>query len=353
MKALILAGGYGTRLRPLTCSRPKQLLPLIDSTLIGYLLNQLRETGIKEIVLATGQNSESLQSELDDGAKYGITLHFSEEPHPLGTAGAIKYAEPYLPEKTPFLVLNGDIVSNIPYHHLIHYHHEHQATATIALYRVADPSRYGVVDVTPNGHIRRFVEKPRPAQAPSNLINAGCYVLNDTVLEHIPTNQEVSIEYDVFPTLCQSHGVYGWEHHGFWVDTGTPTSFLEAHQTIRSQMHKTPFVGSQTRIAKQAKIEPTVTIGNHVVIGAHSRISNSIIFDEAVIGERVIIDSSIVGQGAQIGNGLHLEAHTLVGDGATLDAGAIIQPGTLVCPQYHVEKGRKPPYCFVKHLTPL
>ncbi|MFX1577943.1 MAG: sugar phosphate nucleotidyltransferase [Promethearchaeota archaeon] len=353
MKALILAGGYGTRLRPLTCSRPKQLLPLTDSTLIGYILNQLRETGIKEVVLATGQNTDSLQSELGDGSQHGITLHFSQEPHPLGTAGAIKFAEPYLPEKTPFLVLNGDIVSNIPYHHLIHYHHEHQAMATIALYRVADPSRYGVVDITVNGLIQRFVEKPRPAQAPSNLINAGCYILNHAVLDQIPTNQVVSLEYDVFPVLCQSHGVFGWEHHGFWVDTGTPASFLEAHQTIRSQMHKTPFVGSETRIAKLAKIEPTVTIGNHVVIGAHSQISNSIIFNDAVIGEGTIIDSSIVGQGAQIGNNLHLEAHTIVGDGAILDTGAIIESGALVCPGYHVEKGEKPPYCFVKHLIPL
>ncbi len=350
MKALILAGGYGTRLRPLTCSRPKQLLPLANSTLIGYILEQLGTAGIDEIILATGHGNDYLQNVLGDGANYGITLHFSVESHPLGTAGAIKQAEPYLEKETPFFVLNGDIVSDIPYSHLLQYHHQHKATATIALYRVEDPSRFGVVDITSDGHIHHFIEKPSPGQAPSNLINAGCYVLNHAVLEHIPANQPASIEYDVFPNLCQSATVCGWEHHGFWIDTGTPESFLEAHHALRSELHKTPHIGEDTKIAPSAKIEPAVTIGNRVIIGPNSRISRAIIFEDAIIGEGVIVDQSIIGHGAIIGKDLRLEEYTIVGDGAILDAGAIIPSGALICPEYHLEKDKKPPHCFVKDL---
>lgn len=353
MKALILAGGMGTRLRPLTCSHPKQLLPLADSTLIGYLLDQFKTAGINEVILATGQNSQHLQTALGDGAKHDVTLHYSIETHPLGTAGAIKQAEPFLRENAQFLVMNGDIISDIPFNHLIQYHKQHQAKATIALYRVEDPSRFGVVDITTDGQIQRFVEKPPREKAPSNLINAGCYVLDHTILDQIPAHQEVSIEYDVFPNLCQSAPVFGWEHHGFWIDIGTPASFLEAHHIFRHKVHKTPAIGSETKITSPQQISSEVTIGNRVTIGANTHISNSVIFDEAIIGEGVFIDQSIVGYGAKIGQGIKLDAHTIVGDEAILDPGAIIPSGSLICPQYRVEKDCKPPYCFVKNLKSL
>jgi len=215
MKALILAGGFGTRLRPLTCTCNKQLLPLAETTLIEYILDQLKTARIHDIILATGQNTESLQRALDAGTQDDITVQFSAEPFPLGTAGAIKHAESLLTKDEPVLVLNGDIVSDIPYHHLIQYHQQQNAKASIALYRVEDPSRFGVVDVGTDGRIHKFVEKPNSDQAPSNLINAGCYVLDPTVLEKIPPNQEISLEHDIFPTLCQSSPVYGWEHHGW------------------------------------------------------------------------------------------------------------------------------------------
>jgi mannose-1-phosphate guanylyltransferase len=353
MKALILAGGFGTRLRPLTCTRPKPLLPLANTTLIGYILNQLKIAGITEVILATGQNTESLQRVLGDGAQHDIAVQFSAEPYPMGTAGAIKHAKPHLTKNEPILVLNGDIVSDIPYRHLIQYHHQHKATASIALYRVNDPSRFGVVDVRTDGRIQRFVEKPPPDQAPSNLINAGCYVLDYTVLDHIPPNQAVSIEYDIFPNLCRSSSVYGWEHHGLWVDTGTPASFLMAHYAVRTMLKKAPFVGSATRVASNAQIGSDVTIGNQVSIGIQTQITNSIIFDKAIIGDGAIIDSSIIGHGAIIGKNLCLEAYTIVGDGAILDSGATIPPGALICPHYHVKAGFKPPYCFVKTLKSL
>jgi NDP-sugar pyrophosphorylase family protein len=178
-------------------------------------------------------------------------------------------------------------------------------------------------------------------------------VLDYSVLEHIPPNQEVSIEYDVFPKLCQSSSVNGWEHHGFWVDTGTPASYLEAHHALRTVLKKTPQLGSATRIASATQIGSDVTVGNQVSIGVQTQISNSIIFEKATIGEGVIIDSSIVGHRAVIGNNIRLEAYSIVGDGAILDSGSIIPPGSLICPKYHVKTGSKLPCCFVKTLTPL
>jgi mannose-1-phosphate guanylyltransferase len=353
MKALILAGGFGTRLRPLTCTRPKQLLPLAESTLIGYIVDQLTKSGVTEVVLATGYNNDHLQSALENSDTSDVTLHFSVESKPMGTAGAIKLAEPYLQDADRFLVLNGDIVSDIAYNHMVQYHREHQATAIIALYRVADPSRYGVVEINDDGLIRRFVEKPRPEDAPSNLINAGCYVLNHSVLEQIPSSREVSIEYEIFPKLCSSERVYGWEHHGIWVDTGTPASYLEAHHALRGKIGKTPQIGTDTNIAQSAQIASDVTIGNGVSIGDNAKISDAVIFDDAIIGSEVTINQSIVGHGAIIGKALQLDAYTIVGDGAIIDAGAIIPPGSLVCPQFRVNKGTTPPHCFVKNFKAL
>jgi mannose-1-phosphate guanylyltransferase len=353
MKAVILSGGFGTRLRPLTCSRPKQLLPLGTSTLIGYLLDQLRQANIAEVILATGHDIEHLQEYLGDGAAYNLKIHYSIESTPLGTAGAIKHAEPFLQGENIFLVLNGDIVSDISYSQMINHHKQHKATATIALFQVEDPSRFGVVELTPEGRIRQFVEKPAPGLAPSNLINAGCYVLDNTVLDKIPSNREVSIEREVFPNLCKSTKVMGWEHQGFWVDTGTPASFLEAHHALLTKMHKSHLIGEDAQIASSAEIGSNVTIGKHAIIGPKTRITNSVIFEDAIIGEGTIINEAIIGQGVVIGKALHLEKQVIVGDGAIIDAGANIPPGTIICPKCHIKKDETPPPCFVKNYQSL
>ncbi|MFX0170007.1 MAG: sugar phosphate nucleotidyltransferase [Candidatus Hodarchaeota archaeon] len=345
MKALILAGGFGTRLRPLTCSRPKQLLPLATTTLIGHLLTQLRKSGITEVILATGYGGDRLKGLLGKKTATGQTLHYSIEPQPLGTAGAIKHAESLLQGEPAFLVVNGDIISDIDYTRLIQFHNQHEATATIGLYHVDNPSRFGVVDITSDGQILDFIEKPDPGLAPSNLINAGCYVLESQVLDDIPPNREVSIEREVFPSLCQSGKVYGWEHTGFWIDTGTPSAFIKAHQVVFSDA---PRVGAKTQIASSAVIGPDVSIGDRVQIGPMARIHNSVIFDDACIAAGAIIDSSIIGQGAMIGANLHLDKFVLVGDRARLDAGAHIPEGALICPDCHVKKGETPPTCLLK-----
>lgn len=353
MKALILAGGSGTRLRPLTCTRSKQLLPLASSTLIGYILDRLHDAGISEVILATGPGSDDLQDALGDGSNYGLTLHYSIETQPLGTAGAIKHAEQHLRNDQSFLALNGDIVSDINYAQLIQFHKQQQATATIALYRVEDPSRFGVIEIDSDRRIHSFVEKPAPHRAPSNLINAGCYVLESTLLEHIPASHEVSIEREIFPALCKSTKVFGWEHHGIWIDTGTPESFLKAQQALVTETAQIPLIGANTKIAPSAVIGKNVTIGKRATIGPNVHINDAVLFDDVIIGAGVTIEQSIIGQGAVIGKDLQLKKHVIIGDGAIIDSGANIPPGSLVCPQYHVKKGETPPHCFVKNYKSL
>ena len=345
MKALILAGGFGTRLRPLTCSRPKQLLPLAATTLIGHIITQLNKSGITEVIIATGYGGADLEEQLTEQTGSEVRLHFSIEPHPLGTAGAIKRAECFLANESAFLVLNGDIVSDINYTQLIQFHRQHKATASIGLVRVDDPSRFGVVELTKDNRILSFVEKPAPGESPSNLINAGCYVLNAAVLDAIPPNQEVSIEREVFPKLCQSTRVYGWEHFGFWIDTGTPAAFIKAHQALLAD---TPLIGEQTQIARTAIIGSDVSIGSRVQIGPKTQIRNSVIFDDVIVEEGAIIEQSIIGQGAHIGANLRLEEFVIVGDHAYLEAGAHIPKSALICPGCQVKKGETPPGCLVR-----
>ncbi len=363
MIAVILVGGFGTRLRPLTYTRPKQLLPLGNTTLIEYMIGRLAEQEFREIVLAVGYRPDTLKEVLGDGERLGVNIHYSLEEEPLGTAGPIRQAEDYLRGSGEFFVLNGDIVSDMNYQQILVHHRYHQAQASIALYRVDDPSRYGVVDITSEGQILAFIEKPPADTAPSNLINAGCYVLDESVLDHIPLGRKVSIERETFPLLCEKGRVYGWEHKGLWIDTGTPSSYLEANKEVlaasTNQSHRESppthhgpvrrmyigptssrnvrylrpyWKGKDTIIGNDCEIGPNVTLGRNVTIGAGTRIRDAVIFNCVEIGESVVLRNTVIGQGAKIGDKIRLEEFQLVGDGATIYPGAIVPPGARIDP---------------------
>jgi len=362
LKAVILVGGYGTRLRPLTCLRPKQLLPLADSTLIEYMIDNLKRNGIKEIILAAGFGIQKLQDYLGSGSDMGVNLFYSSEKMPLGTAGPIRLAEPYLRGTGVFFVLNGDIVSDIDYKVLLNFHQEHHSTATLALFHVNDPSRFGVVDFKADGRIKAFVEKPAVGKAPSNLINAGCYVLDKSVLDLIPEGKKVSIEREVFPNLCSSGRVFGYEHKGLWIDTGTPSSYLEANNAILNKIEERNdeviqyssltkkgvkithpvLIRAQTVIGKSCSIGPNVTIGRNVKIGTNVQIRHTIVFDDVTIEDDVVIDHAVIGKGAMIGKGIHLREFALVGDAAIIDEGVVMSPSSRVCPNRRVKPNSKP-----------
>jgi mannose-1-phosphate guanylyltransferase len=225
MQALILAGGQGTRLRPLTSTIPKPVVPLVGRPFIAYMLEWVRGHGVEDVILGCGFMADAVREVLGDGAGLGIRLRYLEEPRPLGTGGALKFAEDLLEDR--FFMLNGDVLSDIDLSAQLRQHERTGARATLALYPVADPSAYGLVRCNPDGSVSEFIEKPGLDELDTNLINAGAYILQRDVLDGMPpAGTNVSIEREVFPKLV-GHGLYGYEATGYWLDIGTPDRYLK------------------------------------------------------------------------------------------------------------------------------
>ena len=225
MQALILAGGEGTRLRPLTTTVPKPVVPLVDRPLIAFMLDWLAGHGVDDVIMSCGFLASGVHNVLGDGSARGIRIRYVEEPRPLGTGGALKFAEELLDER--FLMLNGDVLSDMDLSAQIAQHEATGAAATLGLVPVDDPSRYGLVRLAEDNSVTGFVEKPSPNQIDTNNISAGAYVLErDAVLSLLAAGEPASIERDVFPRL-QGNGLFGFVHDAYWKDIGTPASYLE------------------------------------------------------------------------------------------------------------------------------
>jgi mannose-1-phosphate guanylyltransferase len=225
VQALILAGGEGTRLRPLTSTTPKPVVPLVDRPFISYMLEWLRRHGVDEAILSCGFMADGVRSVLGDGDGLGVRLRYVEEPEPLGTGGALKYAEEMLQER--FLMLNGDVLTDIDLTAQLRQHEETGARVTLGLFGVEDPSAYGLVTRHEDASVKAFVEKPRSDEIETNLISAGAYVIEREVLDQMaPAGSRISIERDLFPELV-GRGLYGYEGSGYWLDIGTPDRYLQ------------------------------------------------------------------------------------------------------------------------------
>jgi mannose-1-phosphate guanylyltransferase len=226
---VILVGGEGTRLRPLTEEIPKPVLPLAGRPFLSYVLDWLGREGVEEVVLACGFRADKVRAALGDGGGGQPRLRYVEEPEPRGTAGAIKFAQDVLEER--FLALNGDVLMDLDLRALVEAHEQRDARATIALYPVEDPSEYGLVRRTEDGEILGFVEKPGPDEVDTDEVNAGAYVLERALLDDVPADRKVSIERDVFPELV-GKGLYGVRLDGYWLDIGTPERYRQAGEDI-------------------------------------------------------------------------------------------------------------------------
>ena len=226
MQALILAGGEGTRLRPLTSTVPKPVVPLVDRPFIAFMLEWLRGHGVDDVILACGFMADGVRAVLGDGSALGVRLRYIEEPEPLGTGGALKFAEELLDER--FFMLNGDVLSDMDLTAQLRQHEATGARATLALMAVDDPSSYGLVRLAEDRTVREFVEKPSPEEGGTHLINAGAYILEREVLDGMaPAGTRISIEREVFPTLV-GNGLCGYPASGYWMDIGTPERYLQA-----------------------------------------------------------------------------------------------------------------------------
>lgn len=345
MKAVILVGGLGTRLRPLTVRTPKPMIPLVNQPFIEHMMLRLRDQGITETILAVQYLSDRFREVFGDGSRLGIKLHIVEEPEPRGTAGAVKNVE-HLLDGTTF-VFNGDVLTDLDLQKMLVFHREHESKVTIALTPVDDPTQFGLVEMDDQGRIKRFLEKPRPEDITTNLINAGTYVIEPDVFRYVPPEQFYMFERGLFPVLLQTGDpMYGYPSRAYWNDIGKPKNYRDAHHDIligRVQYHFRgeeianrvwlegdadihesariigPVVlGAGVKIARNAQIIGPTVIGPNCDIGPEVTIEDAILWDNNRIEERATLRSCVLGRHNYIGS------HTSISDGSIISDDCVV-----------------------------
>ena len=337
MQALVLAGGEGTRLRPLTLTTPKPVLPLAGRPFLTFMLDWLHGHGVDEVILSLGFLSDAVHAVLGD-IQSGMRLRYVHEEEPLGTAGPVRLAadEGILADR--FFVLNGDVLTDMDLTAELAQHTETGAAGTLALIEVEDVESYGVVPTDDQNRVLEFREKS-PGPAPTNRINAGAYVLERSVVDLIPAGRAVSFEREVFPQMV-GNGLFGWAADGYWIDIGTPDRYLEATwdllagrvQSTLPERDETGSLVYEGSLTMGAHIGPQSVLGPHCRVGADAAVERSVLHDRVVVGADAVIRESIVGPGARIGDGVRMQdavigAGAIVEDGTTLDQGARVDPG--------------------------
>jgi mannose-1-phosphate guanylyltransferase len=330
VQAVVLVGGLGTRLRPLTETIPKQLLPIAGVPMIERVLIQLADHGVDRAVLSMGYLPDPFIEAYPDKRIGGVDVTFAIESHPLGTAGAIRYAASTCGIDDTFLAVNGDVLTDLDVTALVALHHTRRGEATIHLTPVLDPSRYGVVVTDEHGRVLEFVEKPPAGTAPTNNINAGTYVLEPSFLERVTPDAAVSVETQVFPEMVEHGTLFAMHDASYWLDAGTPSSYLQANTDVldgarkytrSSTAHGTSLVHTSASVASTATLERSV-LANHVVIEDGAVVRGSVVLEGARIGVGATVLDSVVGPGATVGSGSALSANYLVARDARVPEGA-------------------------------
>ncbi len=351
MKAIIIAGGMGTRLRPLTYNIPKAIVPLANKPFVFHQIELLRKFGVTEVILNLHYLSDNIKNIFDDGKKLGVKIDFSIEEKPLGTAGAVKNAEKFF-DTGPMIVFNGDILTDINLEKMIKFHKEMKGKATLALTRVDDPTPYGLIITDEKQRVIEFREKPSWEHVTANTINAGIYVVDPLIFKLVPKGKEFSFERQLYPGLLErGEKIYGYITDAYWMDIGDPVKYLKAHHDILSgdvmavipgnkisaniwlesdanisgtaKVRGPALIGSHARIAEEAIIDEFVVLGEGVTVGRGSRLKNCVVHPRSVIGENVKIEGSIIGANCTI------EDFSSV-TGATLADGTILKKGTRI-----------------------
>lgn len=349
MKALILVGGFGTRLRPLTLTMPKPLVEFANKPMIMHQIEALAKVGVTDVVLAVNYRPEIMERVLKEyEATCGVKIHFSLEPEPLGTAGPLKLAEDILgKDDSPFFVLNSDVTCEFPFQDLIDFHNSHGDEGTIVVTKVEEPSKYGVIVHKPNhaSRIDRFVEKP--VEFVGNRINAGLYMLNTSVLDRIEKNKPTSIEQETFPAIVRDGKLHSFDLEGFWMDVGQPKDFLTGTCLYLSSLTKKgskllaplsePYVyggnvmvDETAKIGKNCRIGPNVVIGKGVVIGDGVRLQRCTLLPGCKVKDHAWIKSTIVGWNSSVGKWARLENVTVLGDDVTIGDEIYVNGGSVL-----------------------
>ncbi|MGH9110938.1 MAG: sugar phosphate nucleotidyltransferase [Acidimicrobiales bacterium] len=311
----MLVGGLGTRLRPLTHHRPKQMLPIVNRPMIEHVVGHLAEYGVDDVVLSMGYRPDAFRAAYPDGRCAGATLHYAIEPEPLDTAGAIRFAALDAGIDQRFLVLNGDVLTDLDVAAFVAFHEARGAEATIALHRVDDPSRYGVVPTDAEGGVISFVEKPPPGEAPTDLINAGTYVFEASVVDRIPAGRRVSVERETFPALVADRSLYALDDGCYWIDTGTPCEYVRAQVDLVDGVRGAPADGIHptAEVSAEASVKRAV-VGVGAVVAAGARVESAVLLAGARVEAGAVVDGSVIGECAIVGAGAYVGGYSVVGD---------------------------------------
>jgi NDP-sugar pyrophosphorylase family protein len=346
MKAILLAGGKGTRLRPLTIHTPKPIVPIFNRAFLHYQIDLLKQVPeIDEVILSLNYQPRRIEEMFGDGADLGIKIRYVVEPVPLGTAGAIKYAGDKLTESV--VVFNGDVMTQLDLAAVIRLHRERQARATIVLTPVENPSAYGLVETDSQSNIRRFIEKPKPEEITTHHINAGIYILEPDTFDRIPSNVAWSIERSYFPSLIErGERFVAYVYNGYWIDIGTPEKYMQVHLDIMDgRFIAPPFAGAtgtRTVISPEARIEDGATIegpafvddgvlvkagariGPYAVLNRQTQVDEEAAIERAIlwpncrIGRQASIADAVLGRQCHIGRNVSLNSGAVLGDKTTL-----------------------------------
>ena len=354
MRAVVLVGGEGTRLRPLTLTAPKQMLPIVEQAMIERVLGHLGSHGIDEAVLSLGYRPDAFIDAYPDGVIAGVRATYAVEPSPLDTAGAIGFAASFAAVDETFVVLNGDVLTDFDISGLVDFHRERGAEGTIGLTPVDDPSSFGVVPTDDDGKVTAFIEKPPRDEAPTNFINAGIYILEPSVLSRIAPGVRVSIERETFPAMVGDGSLFARGSDAYWLDTGTPDAYLRAHRDLLTgrrgtapapgavqdpelgsgvwtigDVDVTPgsvvrsLIGVGASVASGASVSDSV-IGAGCVVETGAVVSDSVLLPGARIAERAKVEDSIVGPGAIVGQRCAVSGVSVIGAGAVIASGTAL-----------------------------
>jgi mannose-1-phosphate guanylyltransferase len=354
LKAVILVGGEGTRLRPLTYDIPKPMVPICGKPFVEYQLDLMKRYGVDEVIFSLGYKPDSFDNHFGDGSRIGMKIHYVVEDEPLGTGGAIKNVEDYLDDEA-FFVFNGDILSDFNLKEIMDIHTENKAACTLALTPVDNPTIYGVVEYDDNNCIRKFTEKPKPEEIRSNMINAGLYVMNRSVLNRMERGVNYSIERQIFPALLkEKEPMYCYLYDGYWMDIGNPSKYLTAnHDVLLGKLNVNIgmldgiYIASDVDIGKGTELKKPLWIGSGVKIGQNSKITGpAIIGSNCEIGENVQLIGCLLWDNIKIGNRAVMEycivgRSTVVGEDVTVGKLAVVGSNTSVKPKSSIKAEAK------------
>ncbi|PIX16300.1 nucleotidyltransferase [Candidatus Desantisbacteria bacterium CG_4_8_14_3_um_filter_40_12] len=365
MKAVIMAGGFGTRMRPLTCNIPKPMVLVANKPIMEHIVRLLKAHNITEIVAILYYQPEIIQDYFDNGKRFGVHIEYVTAVEDLGTAGSVRNAVEYLDE--PFIIISGDVLTDFNLSNIINFHQEKNALATITLTRVKNPLQYGIVIVSPEGRVERFLEKPGWGEVFSDTVNTGIYVLEPETFKHIPENKEFDFAKNLFPNLLKEEGALcGYIASGYWRDIGNLEEYRLAHYDILSgkvsidingmKKDKTLWVGKGTelsdnvylehgviigsdcRIGEGAKLVNTV-IGDNCIVEGNSRITNSVIWDGTFISLGCELNENVVASNVTVGRNAILKEGALISDGCNIGENSVLRANVKVWPFKQVEAG--------------